>query len=243
MVHLRSMGPEVILGRTERRGVTADAGAALRSRAMLLRVLPRRWWTGLVFLLALAWCDDAFAAENRVILLRGYLGLFSGGLDELADELKAKGFDVEVRQHLYWTDVVNDILRDRAAGKIGTLTFVGHSQGGNDAIEIATALQVSHVGVDLIVTLAPVYPKPVPANVARAIDYYQAGGWGSPLTPGQGFRGALANHNLASDQSISHFNIAENPRIRAEVIREIDAVPQAAARVQKPPPPARKPVR
>jgi pimeloyl-ACP methyl ester carboxylesterase len=146
-----------------------------------------------------------------------------------------------VRRHLYWTDVVNDIVRDRAAGKIGTLTFVGHSQGGNDAIEIATALQVSHVPVDLIVALAPVYPKPVPANVARAIDYYQAGGWGSPLTPGQGFRGALANHNLASDQSISHFNIAENPRIRAEVIREIEAVPQAAsARAQKPQPPGRK---
>jgi hypothetical protein len=185
--------------------------------------------------------DAALAAENRVILLRGYLGLFSGGLDALADELKAKGFDVEVRGHLYWTDVVNDILRDRAAGKIGSLTFVGHSQGGNDAIEIATALAVSHVNVDLIVTLAPVYPKPVPANVARAIDYYQAGGWGSPLTPGQGFRGTLANHNLASDQSISHFNIAENPHIRAEVVREIEAVPQAASARAQPPSPGRKP--
>jgi hypothetical protein len=199
-------------------------------------MLYRRCWIGLVAALALAWCHDAGAAENRVILLRGYLGLFSNGLDALADELKAKGFDVEVRRHLYWTDVVNDILRDRAAGKIGTLTFIGHSQGGNDAIEIATALQASHVPIDLIVTLAPVYPKPIPANVARAIDYYQAGGWGSPLTPGQGFRGTLANHDLASDQSISHFNIAENPRIRAEVVHEIEAVPQAASvRAQKPP--------
>jgi hypothetical protein len=212
--------------------VSAGAGTVRRCRLPVV----------LIVLLALAWCHDAVAAENRVILLRGYLGLFSNGLDTLADELKAKGFDVEVRQHLYWTDVVNDILRDRAAGKIGTLTFVGHSQGGNDAIEIATALSVSHVPVDLIVALTPVYPKPVPANVARAIDYYQAGGWGSPLTPGQGFRGTLANHNVAGDQSISHFNIAENPRIRAEVVREIEAVPQAAsARSQKPPPPGRKP--
>jgi pimeloyl-ACP methyl ester carboxylesterase len=217
-------------------------GTAPRSRVLLSGVLLCRCWIGLV--VALACGNPAFAAENRVILLRGYLGLFSNGLDELADELKAKGFDVEVRRHLYWTDVVNDLLRDRAAGKIGTLIFVGHSQGGNDAIEIATALQVSRVPVDLIVALAPVYPKPVPANVAKAIDYYQAGGWGSPLTAGQGFRGSLTNHNVAGDQSISHFNIAENPRIRAEVIREIEAVPQAAAaRVQKPPapPPARKP--
>jgi hypothetical protein len=220
----------------------AGAGTALRSRVLLPHVLLRRSRIGLVAALALAWCNDAFAAENRVILLRGYLGLFSNGLDELADELRAKGFDVEVRRHLYWTDVVNDILRDRAAGKIGTLTFVGHSQGGNDALEIATALQVSHVPIDLIVTLAPVYPKPVPANVARAIDYYQAGGWGSPLTPGQGFRGTLQNHNVAGDQNISHFNIADNPGIRAAVVREIEAVPQAAsARAQKPVPPGRKP--
>jgi pimeloyl-ACP methyl ester carboxylesterase len=223
----------MILGRAERMYVSAGAQT----------VRPRRCCIGLIAALALAWCHDAFAAENRVILLRGYLGLFSNGLDELADELKAKGFDVEVRRHLYWTDIVNDILRDRAAGKISTLTFVGHSQGGNDAIEIATALQVSHVPVDLIVALAPVYPKPVPANVARAIDYYQAGGWGSPLTPAQGFRGSLANNNVAADQSISHFNIAENPRIRAEVLREIEAVPQAeSARAQRPqPPPGRKP--
>jgi hypothetical protein len=215
---------------------------ALRSGTLFHRKLLRWCRVGLVATLAFAWCGHAFAAENRVILLRGYLGLFSNGLDALADELKAKGFDVEVRQHLYWTDVVNDILRDRAAGKIGTLTFVGHSQGGNDALEIATALQVSHVPVDLIVALTPVYPKPVPANVARAIDYYQAGGWGSPLTPGQGFRGTLENHNVAGDQSISHFNIAENPGIRAAVLREIEAVPQAAsARAQKPPPAARKP--
>jgi hypothetical protein len=232
----------MILGRAERGRGSAGMGMALPSGATLPRMRPRRGWIGLVAALALAWCNDAFAAENRVIVLRGYLGLFSNGLDELADELKAKGFDVEVRKHLYWTDIVNDILRDRTAGKIGTLTFVGHSQGGNDAIEIATALQVSHVPVDLIVTLTPVYPKPVPANVARAIDYYQAGGWGSPLMPGQGFRGSLANHNVAGDQSISHFNIAEDPRIRAEVVREIKAVPQAAsARAQKPPPPGRKP--
>jgi hypothetical protein len=220
----------MILGRAER--ISRGARTARRSRLLV----------SLVAALALAWCHAAFAAENRVILLRGYLGLFSNGLDELANELKAKGFDVEVRGHLYWTDIVNDTLRDRAAGKIATLTFVGHSQGSNDAIEIATALQVSRVPVDLIVTLVPVYPKPVPANVARAINYYQAGGWGSPLTPGQGFRGTLANHNVASDQSISHFNIAQNPRIRAEVVREIEAVPQAAdVRTQRPQPPGRKP--
>jgi hypothetical protein len=36
----------------------------------------------------LLWCDGSLAAE---ILLRGYLGLFSDGLDRLAQELRARG--------------------------------------------------------------------------------------------------------------------------------------------------------
>ena len=83
------------------------------------------------------WCNGSLAAETRAILLRGYLGLFSDGLDRLAEELRARGINAEVRRHLYWTTAVSDILRERAAGKLGALILMGHSQGGNDAIECA----------------------------------------------------------------------------------------------------------
>jgi len=187
-------------------------------------------WIGAVMAVALLWCDGAFAAEPRVLLLRGWLSVFSGGLDRLADELRAMGINAEVRRHLYWTTAVSDILRDRAAGKIGPLILVGHSQGGNDAIEIARALQISHVPVDLVVTLAPYMPKPVPANVGRAINYYQGGGWGSPLTPDAGFRGKLSNFDLAGDPSIFHFNIDKSDRIQAEILREIQTFQRLEAR-------------
>jgi hypothetical protein len=178
-------------------------------------------WIGAVMAFALLGCDCALAAEPRVLLLRGWLSVFSGGLDRLADELKARGINAEVRRHLYWTTAVSEILRDRAAGKTGPLILVGHSQGGNDAIEIARALQISHVPVDLVVTLAPYMPKPVPANVGRAVNYYQGGGWGSPLTPDAGFRGKLSNFDLAGDPTIFHFNIDKNDRIQADILREI----------------------
>jgi hypothetical protein len=111
----------------------------------------------------LLWCDGSLAAETQAILLRGYLGLFSDGLDRLAQELRARGINAEVRKHLYWTTAVSDILRERDAGKIGALILMGHSQGGNDAIEIARALEISHVPVDLLVTFDPFRQKPVPA--------------------------------------------------------------------------------
>jgi hypothetical protein len=59
------------------------------------------------------------------VLLRGYLGLFSDGLDRLAQELRARGINTEVRKHLYWTTTVSDILRERAAGKIACRPLTG----------------------------------------------------------------------------------------------------------------------
>src|SRR5215467_11071313 len=69
--------------------------------------------------IALLWCNCALAAEPRVLLLRGWFGVFSTGMDSLANELKAKGIKAEVASHLYWTKAVSEILEDRAAGKAG----------------------------------------------------------------------------------------------------------------------------
>jgi hypothetical protein len=67
----------------------------------------------------------------------------------------------------------------------------------------------------------------VPANVARAINYYQRGGWGLALVAEAGFRGKLVNNDLAADMTISHFNIADNDDIHTDVLHEVDALLQA----------------
>jgi hypothetical protein len=49
------------------------------------------------------WGSCALAGEHpRVLLLRGWFGVASTGLEALADEPKAKGIRVEVAGHLYW---------------------------------------------------------------------------------------------------------------------------------------------
>src|ERR1700694_737562 len=110
---------------------------------------------GAVMAIALLCCHCALAAEPRVLLLRGWFGVFSTGLDSLADELKAQGINAEVAGHLHWATAVSDILPERAAGKTGPLVLVGHSQGANNVIDVARSLEAHNVPVDLLVTLAP----------------------------------------------------------------------------------------
>jgi hypothetical protein len=185
------------------------------------------WWVGAIVAMAVLWCDYAFAAPPKVILLRGWFGVFSTGLDSLADELKSKGIDAEVAGHLYWSTAVSDILRERAAGKVRPIVLIGHSQGANNVIDAARSLEERKVPVDLLVTLAPFMQNPVPANVVRAVNYYQSPGWGAPLAPDGGFHGTLSNVDMAGDPTIFHITIDKSSRIHSEILREITALSQA----------------
>ena len=185
------------------------------------------WWVGAVMAVALLWCDGARGAEPRVLLLRGWFGVFSTGLDSLADELKSRGINAEVAGHLYWSTAVSEILRERAAGKVRPIVLIGHSQGANNVIDIARALEEKKIPVDMLVTLAPFMQYPIPANVVRAINYYQAPGWGAPLSADTGFHGKLSNIDVAEDPSIFHITIDKSARIHADILREVTALSQA----------------
>jgi len=163
-------------------------------------------WVGAVAVITLLYCSPA-RADARVILLRGWFGVFSTGLDEIADALKAKGIRAEVAGHLYWRTAVDGILRERAEGKTDALVLVGHSQGANNVIDMARMLEAKNVPVALLVTLAPYRQDPIPGNVMRAINFYQSTGWGAPITAETGFRGRLSNINVTEDSTVSHINI------------------------------------
>jgi hypothetical protein len=175
--------------------------------------------------IALLW-SCAAKAETRVYLLRGWFGVFSTGLDGLAEELRSKGLKAEAVGHLAWRSTVSEIVKDRAAGKSGSLVLVGHSQGANNVIEMARLLEKEKIPVDLLVTLAPLLQDPVPGNVVRAINYYHSPGWGAPVLADAGFHGKLSNINLGGDVGISHIAMDKSPKIKAEIERAILAVPQ-----------------
>ena len=174
--------------------------------------------------ITLLWSGTAYAAEGRILLLRGWFGVFSTGLDELVEQLKTKGLHAQAVGHAAWKAQVGQIIKDRAAGKTGLIVLVGHSQGANNAIEMARLLTEKNIQVDLLVTLAPFMQDPIPTNVLRAINYYQSPGWGAPLHADPGFRGKLSNVDVGSDLSISHITIDKSSTVQADMVREITAV-------------------
>ncbi len=177
----------------------------------------------LLLVVALAWSPCA-VAETRVYLLRGWFGVFSAGIDKMAEDLRAKGIKAEAIGHLEWKATAEKIASDRAAGASGALVLVGHSQGGNNVIDMARKLEKQAIPVDLIVTIAPFLQDPVPANVVRAINYYQSPGWGSPLVADSGFKGELSNINVAGELGILHINIDKDTRVQAAILGAIEAL-------------------
>ena len=176
--------------------------------------------------IALLWCSSAQAADTHAYLLRGWFGVFSTGMDELAAELKSQGIKADAIGHLSWKSTLSKIVQDKASGKLGALVLVGHSQGAINVIEIARALETHKIQVDLLVTLAPSMQNPVPGNVIRALNFYQNPGWGAPLSADRDFRGKLSNIDLASSLTITHITIDKTAKVQAEIVRAALAIPK-----------------
>ena len=170
-------------------------------------------------------CCNGAHADTKVYLLRGWFGVFSTGLDTIAEHLRGKVVKAEALSHRAWRSVVADIVKERDAGATHRIALVGHSQGANNVIEIARELKAYNIPVDLLITLVAFGQDPVPSNVRRAVNYYQSPGWGSALVTDPGFNGELANVNVAGEWEIFHVNIDKSSKIQAEVVKAIMALP------------------
>lgn len=204
----------------------ADARQESPSEVSRTAIARRDWRAGLagVVLAVVLACSSCAHAETRVYLVRGWFGVFSTGMDAMAEQLQSKGIKAEAIGHLEWRATVSKIVDERTADASGRIVLVGHSQGSNNVIDMARELDKHNIPVDLLITLAPFLQDPVPPNVARAINYYQSPGWGSPLTADPGFKGELSNINMEGDSGILHINIDKDPKVQAQVVGAIAAL-------------------
>ncbi len=175
-----------------------------------------------VFAMALMFgATAAKAAGGTVYLLRGGFNVFSTGMDEIAEKLRAKGVNAVTDGHANWQSVA-----ERAAAQWKKdhkpIVLVGHSWGANADILVADYLREKDVPVALILLFDPTAPMKVPANVKRLVNYYSttAAGQGLDVQKGFGFGGRLEN----DPQPVGHLDIDNWVPLQEKAIAEIQKV-------------------
>lgn len=178
-----------------------------------------------------------FQYEGHAFGMRGFLGVFSLGIDGLANRLN--------HGHIIQAAAIADhskgqfqriILRDyRKHLMHGPLILYGHSWGADDQIRVARALGRHGIKVQLLLLIDPVTPPRVPANVERCIDIYKShpdSDWlpiwrGVPAKAKDIYRTRLTDINLryaAVDfptKKLTHATIIDSPGVQKMMLHAI----------------------
>jgi len=166
---------------------------------------------------------------GQVYLIRGWRDLWSEGIDTLAGELREHGLEAQVYRAAQWRELAEKIN----ASPTRPLVLIGFSYGADDVIEVSRKI---HQQVDLLITIDPVTPPIVPANVQHCDNFYQTNGvwdafpWlrGIPLQSEIPER--LANVDLRKSRpdlvepDTSHSTIAANAKLHQEILGKVMAV-------------------
>ena len=175
--------------------------------------------------------DQPYA--GNVYLLRGFIGIWSFGVNDITKKINDSGVRANVYQENQWDEVCNAIIaKYQNNSSHEPLIVIGHSYGADDALKMAKKLQQHNITIDLVITLDPVTPPKVPGNIRLCYNIYQP----SALDMLPFFRGVklesedggnLQNVNIRGERrdllepNTDHFNIEKNQRIHAEIVKKV----------------------
>ncbi|HYE17220.1 MAG TPA: thioesterase domain-containing protein, partial [Tepidisphaeraceae bacterium] len=182
--------------------------------------------------------EESTPRVGRVYLMRGWVGVFSSGIDQMGETLRSHG----VTAHVYQHDQAEELARTIAANYRNVpdpepIVIIGHSYGSDDAIKIARACDQAGVPVEMIVALDCVDESVIPKNVKTAFNFWTPGALGGnflrglPMTQEAGAKGVL--HNVAMrdpanahlcDGRPDHVNLDKGPKLQAEIVKQVLAV-------------------
>ena len=180
------------------------------------------------------------AREGHVYCLRGWLGVWSRGVDVLAGRVESE-LDMQATSlsDPEWRKIVHRVRGEHAAGRArGPLVLVGHSLGGDDQIRVAKLLNDSGIAVDLMVLIDANTPPSIPPNVRRCVNIYKSQPLRDALPVFRGVRvravdpsrTRVENIDLRTSDvgfetgPISHFNITNARAVQDMALAEIAKV-------------------
>jgi hypothetical protein len=164
----------------------------------------------------------ALAAPERgakVYLLRGFMNVFSLGLDELSAKIEKRGIRAEVYNHTSAVRLANEIAGEYKSGQTRPVILIGHSAGASAIVDLVPELARLGVPVALAVTL-DISSRPVNGGrVGTFLNLYATTG---ALTKGPGFQGNLVNMDMAKNNpQVGHFSIDKVEQVHALILRYV----------------------
>jgi pimeloyl-ACP methyl ester carboxylesterase len=181
--------------------------------------------------------ESRFVREGHVYCILGWLGIWSRGMDVIAQRV-----DAELSVHATslgnpeWAKLASFVRTEHDIGRwSGPLILVGHSIGSDDQIRVAQRLNEGNVPVDLLILIDPTVPPIIPPNVRHCVNIYKShpGLDTVPAFRGIKVRAAdptrtlVENINLRTTnvefdtRVINHFNIAKIKGVQDMVLAEI----------------------
>ena len=162
---------------------------------------------------------------THVYLLRGFMDIFSTGMDDLGVKLNRSGIRASVHGHAEYPSLAEAIGERYRRGQRENVVIIGHSLGANAAFSMAEDLARYSVPVPLIIAYDPTSPMTAGSNVARVVNFYSStNGWGTAVGRGSGFRGTLNNVDLSRRGEVGHTDIDKSPALHSQSISHIRSI-------------------
>ena len=161
------------------------------------------------------------ALSEEVYMIRGFLNVFSDGMNQMTRQLKARGIRAKAISNGDWRNVASDIIKRAKQKKVSyPIVIAGHSLGGVEAPSFANALGAAGVPVALVIGLDPGFSSPPPFRKgARQVVNYKIPS-GKNYRRGPGFKGKITTIDV-SKFGTDHVGIDKNKRVQALVINRI----------------------
>jgi len=179
--------------------------------------------------------DSTAPRAGNVYLIRGFIGLFSFGIDRLTVKINEAGIRAHVFQEDQWKQLARTIRETyKNQPNHEPLILIGHSLGADKTLWIAHELKNEGITVDAILTMDPTLPPDVPSNVRVCHNYYQPSVFdglgilrGIALKQEPGSTGKLINYNIRAEHKellepdTNHINVDKNTKIHAAIIARL----------------------
>jgi hypothetical protein len=165
------------------------------------------------------------AKAEEVYFIRGFMNIWSRGMDQMASKLRARGVNAKAISNGQWEGIARDIVKRSKSGAVSyPIIIAGHSTGGQEAPQFANTLAKSGVPVKLVIGVDPGFAAPPPFTTGseRVVNFYiKNSGRGKPYRATASFNGSITNIDIRPFSNADHTQLEKDPVVQARIIGQV----------------------